>query len=108
MKYLAQTLNLPGGSIQGPAGFSFGNIGDIITKAVPYIFAFAGIALLLMIVASGITLMTSAGDPKKAEAGKQRLTNALLGFFIIFAAYWIVQILGKILGFQGIINIFGG
>ena len=108
MKVLAQQLNFPGGSIQGPQGFAFVNIGTILVKAIPYIFAFAGIFLLIMIVVSGLSLMTSAGDPKKAEAGKQRLTNALVGFFIIFTAYWLVQLFGRIFGVQEIINVFGG
>lgn len=108
MRILAQSLTFPGGSIQGPQGFAFANIGSILIKAIPYVLGIAGIGLLLMIVASGITLMTSVGDPKKAEGGKQRLTYAIVGFIIIFTAYWLVQILGRIFGVQEIINVFGG
>lgn len=108
MKLLAQGLNLPGGTaISGPEGFRFTRLGEVVESAIKFVFAFAGIALLLMIIAAGLTLMTSAGDAKKIEQGKQRLTYSLVGFLIIFTAYWLVQILGRIFGFEEITKIFG-
>lgn len=110
-KVFAQSVTLPGDNgstiVQGPAGLAWAtNIGAILTRALTYIFAFAGLGLLLMILASGFTLLTSAGDMKKLEAGKQRLTQAIIGFLLIFSAFWIVQIVGKILGIQDINNSF--
>lgn len=107
MKLLAQMFKFPGGSVSGPLT-KFNDIGSIISEAIKYIFAFAGIGLLLMIVAAGMTLLTSAGDAKKAESGKQRLTYAVVGFLVIFTAYWLVQMLGRIFGFEKITTIFGG
>lgn len=116
-KILAQSINIGGGSgggpsysVPGPIGFNLGsdNIGGIISKSLSYIFAFAGIGLLLMIIASGFTLMTSVGDPKKMEKGKATLTNAIIGFILIFAAFWVVQIAGVIFGWNSSIGaIFG-
>jgi hypothetical protein len=109
----AQELILPGISgtpmrLQGPPGLGnkFPSIGSIISEAVPYILAFAGLGLLLMIIAAGFSMLTSAGDPKKLEAGKERLTNGLIGFFLIIAAYWIVQITGAIFGIEEIRALF--
>ncbi|MCL4360407.1 hypothetical protein M1555_04130 [Patescibacteria group bacterium] len=105
MHTLAQSLNLPGGqTITGPVPYT--DIGSVLSKALPYVFAFAGFGLLLMIVAAGITLMTSAGDAKKMEQGKQRLTYALVGFFVIFFSYWIMLLIGRIFGIQEINTIF--
>ncbi len=113
-KLLTQNLKIPGGSITGPlgtlAGSSIGSnptIGDILSAAVPLIFAFAGLGLLLMLISAGYTFLTSAGDPKKLEQGKSRLTNALTGFIIVFAAYWIVQLTGAIFGLESITSVFG-
>ena len=39
---------------------------------------------------------------QKLESGKGRLTNAIIGFFLIFAAYWIVQLAGYIFGWSSI------
>ena len=109
--FLAQSLTLPGpgGSIDGPltnpksqlSAPVFGStmtIGDILSRALPIIFGFAGIALLLMIVGAGFTFLTSAGDAKKMEAGKNQLTFAIVGFVIIFVAYWAVSLFGSMFG----------
>jgi hypothetical protein len=114
---LAQKLYLPwtggGTTIQGPMSgnpftgdTSYIFLGDILSKAMSYVFIFAGIGLLLMLIMSGFSYLTSAGDPKKLEQGKARLTNAILGFVIIFAAYWVVQIAGIIFGIDAIGSIF--
>lgn len=102
----AQTLNIDNQySITGTVG-KFTNIGSILNEAVPFIFAFAGIGLLLMLLAAGFNFLTSAGDPKKLETGKQRLTNALVGFLVIFVAYWAVQMAGVIFGIKEIQDTF--
>ena len=89
-------------------GFKFAgaNIGTVITNLIPFIFAFAGIGLLLMIFGAGFTILTSAGDAKKLESGKQRLTYAIVGFIVIFVSYWLVQIAGFVFGIPEIGQIF--
>ncbi len=95
-----------GASINGPV--SFGNIGGVITAAMPYVVAFAGFGMLVMIIAAGFTLLTSAGDAKKMEQGKQQLTMAIVGFLLVVGSVLIVKALGIILGIQEVQNIFGG
>ena|SRR3989338_8581270 len=68
-------------------------ISYLFSQLLQYSLIIAGLILLAMIISAGFTLLTSAGDPKKIEAGKNRLTHAALGFLIVFAAYWIAQIL---------------
>ena len=114
-RIFAQDLKLPwtDGSadtiitVGGLSELRFKDIGSFLSAVVPLILTIAGIGLLLMILSSGFTLLTSAGDAKKLEGGKQRLTNAVLGFFIVFIAYWIVQIAGYMLGFDTFFEIFG-
>ena len=110
---LAQSLTLPGenGSISGPEGITsaFGGnmtLGSIVSRAMPLIFIFAGVGLFLMLLSGGFTFLTSAGDSKKLEEGKQRLTNAIIGFLIIFVSYWAVQAAGIIFGLDTIKNAF--
>ena len=107
-KLLAQIIKFPGGSATGPDKFNFksSQIGDVVGTAVPYVFGFEGLALLLMLVHGGFTFLTSAGDAKKLETGKQQLTYALVGFLIIFSSFWIVQLVGRILGFTEITSVF--
>ena len=115
MNILAQALQLPGdtkpvnGALDvrtfGGAGNTI-TIGNILSRAIPFIFIFAGVGLFLMILASGFDFLTSAGDAKKLDQGKQRLTFAVVGFIIIFSAFWIVQIFGAMFGLQTITNSF--
>ena len=86
--------------------FKFTNIGDVVSRFLLFAFPAAGILLLLYLVYGGFRLMTSGGDPKAVEAAKAKITTAVIGFVIIFAAYWIVQIVARVLGLQGITNIF--
>lgn len=87
--------------------FAGANLGDIVSRILLYIFPIAGLALLVYLLIGGYTLMTSSGDPKGIEQGKKIITNALIGFLIVFASFWIVQIFGKTLGLNVVIKIFG-
>lgn len=94
--YLAQKLILPDstGVIEGPlAEDKFPNLASVVTNALQFIFPVAGIFLLIYLVWGGFDYLTSMGDPKKAEGARTKMTHAVIGFVIIFAAYWIVQIL---------------
>jgi hypothetical protein len=95
---------LQGGALG--AGGSNITIGTIVSRATEVIFLFAGIGLFLMLLSGGFTLLTSLGDSKKLDQGKQKLTNALIGFLIIFASFWLVQATGIILGLEEPKNIF--
>lgn len=114
MDTLAQTLELPNlegtNTVEGllnPSTFG-GDItlGSIIARAIPFVFAFAGIGLLLMLLASGFSFLTSAGDAKKLESARQRLTYAIIGFIVIFTAYWVVQLVGIAFGLEEITSVF--
>ncbi len=106
MQTLAQALTIPGAdggtvTIQGPANFRFAanpTIANVVGTAIPFIFAFAGIALLLMLMSGGFTMLTSADNPKRIDQGKQKVTYAVVGFLVVFLAYWIVQIMGIVFG----------
>lgn len=112
---LAQNLKLPFGPSDTPTdipypdtfkGFSFGTLGTVIETAIPFLLVFAGVGLLLMILSAGFALLTSGGDPKRLETGKQRLTYAVIGFIVVFAAYWIVQLVARIFGLTGLESVF--
>jgi hypothetical protein len=98
-------LSIPGGySVEPPSGFVFtgekANIGAVISALIPIVFSVAGLLLFVMFIVGGFGLLTSAGDPKKIESAKGRLTGAIAGFLIIFFAYWLIQILEVIFGIK--------
>lgn len=88
------------GALEGPNGIS--NIVSIFLEAA---FALAGIILLFFFILGGIGLISSAGqsDPGKAEQSKKTITSAVIGFVIVFASYWIVKLIGQLLGVPNII-----
>jgi len=53
-----------------------------------------------MLVIGGLGIIMGAGknDPQQLGRGKAAATAALLGFIIIFTAFWIVQIIEYITG----------
>ena len=65
----------------------------IINSLIPIIFILAGIILLFILVFGGFTIFVSAGNPEKIKKGTGMITSALIGFLIIFAAYWIIELL---------------
>ncbi len=93
------------GALPNPTAYP-DNISDIISTALKLIFPAAGVLLLFYLIMGGFSLMTSGGDPKGMQAAKGQISSALIGFVIVFAAYWIVQIIGIILGLDDIRNIF--
>jgi uncharacterized membrane protein len=102
-------LILPGpGNVQievdHPDGFRFtadeNRISTILSAIIPYVFAIAGIILFVMFLAAGFILLTATGNQEKMQQGSKMMTSALIGFIIIFLAYWIMQILQIIFGLE--------
>lgn len=85
----------------------FKSLGDIISALLPLLFVFAGLGVLLYLLYGGFQLMTSGGDPKGIAEGKGKITNAVVGFVIIFVAFWVIQAVGIIFGIEGLQQIFG-
>lgn len=74
------------------------SVGDIISALLPYVYVIAGLSLLYMLVSGGITLMTAAGNPGKTKEGYGKLQAGMIGFVIIFIAYFVTQIVEVVLG----------
>jgi hypothetical protein len=80
-------------------------IGSLITLFLNIAFVLAGLVLLFFFILGGISLMGSAGksDPQAAEQAKKTLTSAVIGFVVVFASYWIVKLVGQLIGVPNII-----
>jgi hypothetical protein len=107
MEHVLAQVTLPGGgTIVSPLKPEFATLPGVLNKAIFLIFGFSGFILLLMIIRAGFTLLTSAGDAKKTEQGKNQLTYAIVGFIVVFLAYWVVQAAGMITGLSTIRSMF--
>ena len=94
-----------GRSFFGTSGHFLSNIGDVgklVSIIVSNAIIVAGIIMLFLILLGGISMIGGAGanNPQKVAQGKQTATIAVIGFIIVFAAYWIIQIIQKITGLQ--------
>lgn len=92
--------------VKDPQGFKFqgGNLGDVISTVLNYAFYLGGVALVLYFLFGGFQLFTSGGDQKKVAEGKTTITNAVVGFVIVFVAFWIVQLIGSLLGISNLLT----
>jgi hypothetical protein len=77
-------------------------LGGIVSILLKNAYIIAGVLLfgLLLFGGFGIIMGAGGGDPKKTAQGQQAVTSALIGFLIIFASYWIIQIIQVITGMQ--------
>lgn len=89
-------------SVKGndPLSGKYGTMADVINQLVPYILVLIGFLLLIFLISGGIDMLTSAGDQKKAEQAKEKITAAIVGFIITFAGFWIYQIVAFMLGIK--------
>lgn len=65
----------------------------IIAKVISAALSIVGSLALLMVVYGGVLWLTSRGDQKQIQKGKDTLTWAAMGIVIIFASYAIVNAL---------------
>ncbi|MEI8232363.1 MAG: hypothetical protein WCG44_01330 [bacterium] len=79
--------------LNGSGSIKSDTLGGIIGGFLPYLLTIAGLILFGMLVMGGFTMLAGAADKEAQEHGKKQITSALIGFFIVFAAYWIAQIL---------------
>lgn len=72
--------------------------GGIISEVLGFAFPIAGIVLFVIMVLAGFKILSGATNSKAIDEGKQMITSALIGFIILFAAYWIAQLIQLIFG----------
>lgn len=73
----------------------FGTLGQLVSTLSQNFLVIAGAIFLVLIIFAGYTIIRGAGsqDGKQMEKAKSIFTYAIIGFLIIFGAYWIVQII---------------
>ncbi len=75
----------------------FSTPADMVNLLVRVVFVLVGLILFAMIVISGLAMIAGSESESKEKA-KTTMTSALIGFLVIFAAYWIMQIIKTFTG----------
>jgi hypothetical protein len=65
----------------------------IISEVLQFIFPISGIILFFMLIMAGLKMLTGATNSSNMEDAKKIISTAILGFIILFASYWIAQLL---------------
>jgi len=78
-----------------------------ITTLISFVFATAGLVLLFIVIKGAYIYMTSGGDKEATQKGSKTITSGLIGLFILFSAYAILDVLETLFAIDLIrINIF--
>jgi len=98
---LAQPINLIPTNAGEIPNFT---IERLITGGISLIMIVVGLAFFFMLVMGGLKWVVSEGDKSNVEAARNQVTNALIGLAIVFSAWAILNLIGRLTGF----NILGG
>lgn len=74
----------------------FNSTDDMVNLIVKVVFVGAGTVLFVMIIMAGFSMI--GGDSKDKDKAKTTMTAAAIGFIVMFAAYWIMQIIQLLTG----------
>ncbi len=62
-----------------------------IRDIINILIGLGSVVAVAMIIVSGITLITSTGDPEKVEQGQRTLAGAIIGLVIVWVAGLIIK-----------------
>ena len=93
------------GKIKAPeaiANLGFGAIGisRVLSNIIQIIYIVASIVFVFMIVISAFQWIVSGGDKEKLSQAKSRLTNAIIGIFLLGIVFVIIRVVGQLTGFE--------
>jgi hypothetical protein len=83
-------------------GDTYATTAPLVNSLLKNSLTIAGIIFLALILVGGLGMIISAGnnDPKKAEQSQKTLTSAVIGFIVVFCAYFIIQIIQVLTGVE--------
>ena len=93
------------GKVTGSKFQEFRTVADMVSLVLNTVFVVSSILLLFYFLMGGYAMISTAGkgDAKAAEQAKATVSSAVIGFVIVFASYWIVKLLLRILGMPDLI-----
>jgi len=73
---------------------------NIISRIIGVMTIIAGIWFIFQFIIGAYGYMTAGGEQQKITSATKKITSGLTGLIIVVAAYAIISLLGKILGFE--------
>lgn len=69
------------------------DIGGLVNGIANWLTGIIGLVVILVIIISGVQLISSAGNPEAVKGARSRMTNAIIGLVTLIALRLIVNIL---------------
>jgi len=76
----------------------YSSTSNLINNILPNVYIASGLVIFIMIVFGGFTIIAGAGNPDKIKDGSKTITSAIIGLLVLFASYWIIQIIQVVTG----------
>jgi len=84
----------------GTAGSEYSTFNTLLNNILPNVYLVAGLIIFVMIVFGGFTILSNSGNQEKIAEGGKTITSAIIGLLVLFASYWIIQIIQVVTGIQ--------
>lgn len=97
---LADCLTLQSGN---SVSSEYSSFNTLFNNILPNVYIAAGLIIFFMVLLGGFTIVTNASDTHKIQEGQKIITSAIIGLVVVFASYWIIQLIQVVTGIQ-IIN----
>jgi hypothetical protein len=75
----------------------YNSVAGMINLVVKFITVAAGTGFFILSLVSGYKMVFSGDKDKTLSSVKENLRTGLIGLIIVFAAYWIVELLSKLM-----------
>jgi hypothetical protein len=73
-------------------------VDGIISGGISIALVVVSVVFFFILVLGGLKWVTSGGDEKKVGEARSQITNALIGLAIVFAAWAIMNLIGRVFG----------
>jgi heme O synthase-like polyprenyltransferase len=86
------------GSCQNGGVATLSCIPLLIANLIYWGLMLASSVAVFLIILGGISFIMSSGDPKKIEGARKTIGYSILGLFVIFLSFYIVNLIGVVTG----------
>jgi FtsH-binding integral membrane protein len=96
----------------GPLGFEKTSPSSAVSVFSNFISGLIGVLTIIAviwaiftIITGAISIISSGGDKQALESARKKITTGIIGLIIVIVALLIVEVIGYVLGLNGILNI---
>ena len=92
-------------TIPTPSLLKITDLGKFISAILAAILVIATLASFIYLLLGGLSWITSGGDKAAVEGAQKRIQAAIIGLFIVFAAWALMIVIGKFLGIPNVFDL---